>query len=315
MTASLGIAVLPGSAAEFAAAHDQRFLQQPALFEILDQGGDRLIDLLGQWTVRSMSPCTCQLLLEPTSNSSITRTPRSISRRVVKHCQPNDFRSSRSTPYSFKVASLSAEMSNASGVLTHQSVSRVEVGHPRLQLRVPGMNFEMFLVQVAEHDAFKFLSLDRLDAAGQVRDRIGAGNDPDARVEARQEIRIPALIGVVRFASGKDDKGGQVCVERANGMTHPRTDARQRNGDRTGMHAKCRGGMSRRGIGHRVNQTELIDHRTDMRKQLRDHPAGLAIPLKGKLRSLDRMLSPFLPASVFSFGLWSNVSRAKCHRS
>ena len=82
--------VLPGGSAEFGAADDQRLIEQPALFQVLHQRGERLVELRDSFRWSSISVWLSQLLFEPTSNSSTTRTPRSTSRRATRHWAAND---------------------------------------------------------------------------------------------------------------------------------------------------------------------------------------------------------------------------------
>ena len=90
-----------------------------------------------------------QLLFEPTSNSSTTRTPRSTSRRAIKHWAPNDDRSlGRRAVEPERVRRLAADV-KCLGCLAHQSVGGVDRCQARREERVARMRGQMGLVQVA----------------------------------------------------------------------------------------------------------------------------------------------------------------------
>ena len=83
---------------------------------------------LGRWS--PMSPCASQLLLEPESMSSTTRTPRSTSRRAIRHWYPNEVVSPSLIPYEARVVLASRAVSSASGRLAHHAAGDVERGDP-----------------------------------------------------------------------------------------------------------------------------------------------------------------------------------------
>ena len=90
--------VVERRAAELGRPDDQRVVEHAALLQVVEQAGDRLVDVAcasGPWS--SMSPCESQLFDEPVSISSTNRTPRSASRRATRHCQPKPVVSARAS--------------------------------------------------------------------------------------------------------------------------------------------------------------------------------------------------------------------------
>src|SRR5580765_4161022 len=107
----------------------------------------------------SMSPWLSQLWLEPTSSSSMNRTPRSASRRAIRHCQakPAALPASRFKPYSSRVASVSPE-------------SSLEGADLRLQRQVCRALPLVLAVEAAEQFQFHLLELVGGRQAPHVRD-------------------------------------------------------------------------------------------------------------------------------------------------
>ncbi len=76
-------------AAELAAPEDQRVVEQAARFQVLEQAGDRLVDLAGVLRVALLEVA----VLVPLHFASLCvtctkRTPRSANRRAIRHWRP-----------------------------------------------------------------------------------------------------------------------------------------------------------------------------------------------------------------------------------
>ena len=86
--------VLPGRAAKLGAADDQRVVEQArAAFRSLTNAASGWSSWRESLRWSSMLVWLSQLLFEPTSKSSMTRTPRSTRRRAIRHWAANDDRS------------------------------------------------------------------------------------------------------------------------------------------------------------------------------------------------------------------------------
>ncbi|GIT31259.1 MAG: hypothetical protein Ct9H300mP1_33050 [Planctomycetaceae bacterium] len=111
------VALGPGRASELGAEDDQRPLEHATPLEILEQPGDRLVNL-GCLAIVAFLDFVVSVPLPGTSGPMVQlnkRTPFSTNRRAARHCVPNSRECSRSRPYRLWVAWVSVSKFMMSG--------------------------------------------------------------------------------------------------------------------------------------------------------------------------------------------------------
>ena len=192
----------------------------------------------GAWA--AMSPCESQLFDEPVSISSMKRTPRSASRRAIRHCQPKLSR----------VAALQAvEVERLVGLLaTGRTPPAPRTASGRRSRRCgcgrPGRCRCRCRFRCARLKASARPSSSSCRSAGRrlplhVGDRVLAGHDARALVVGGQEVVGEDLRAGVGQVRRDDDERRQVLVDRAQAVADPRArcSAGRRRTSRCGWRA------------------------------------------------------------------------------
>ena len=129
----------------------------------------------------------------------------------------------------------------------------------------------------------------RVDAVG-VRDeqhRLAARAELDALMHGRQKAAAPArlaAVGVV-LAREQHDEARQVAVLAAEPVAEPRAQARPADHLVAGVHEDLRRRVIELRRPHRADDRDVVGDLREMRQQLRDLRARLAVPLELERRA------------------------------
>ena len=150
----------------------------------------------------------------------------------------------------------------------------------------------------------------------QIEDGRAAGLDLGPAEESRQPAVFPergaAVVVAVRVA--EHDVGGQVLVERAQAVAHPRAEGRPAGEDFSRVDAAQPLRVVVVVAHHRADETDVVGHRADVRQQLGQFHSALAvlpkaegrahqqIGLATRLKALDMLRMP-LAAALLQLGL------------
>ena len=126
----------------------------------------------------------------------------------------------------------------------------------------------------------------------EVEDRRALGAEDRALVLGRHVAARPVLGAADRPAARveHDDEAGQVLVHAAQAVVDPRAEARAAGEDLARVHLQHRRAVDRRVGGHRVQEGDVIDARGQVREQVADPLAALAVLLELPLRPDDPAL-------------------------
>src|SRR5208283_183836 len=109
----------------------------------------------------------------------------------------------------------------------------------------------------------------------------------DALVKSGQEAAAPIGIAAAGafLAGGKDDETGQVLRLAAQAVGDPRADAGPAKDLRPGVHHDLARSVVERIRDHRADDGDIIDYLSQVREQLRQFRAALAVSGKLELRA------------------------------
>ena len=113
----------------------------------------------------------------------------------------------------------------------------------------------------------------------QVVDRRALGAEHRAGVGGRHVAARPVLGAADRPAGAVEhhDEAGQVLVHRAEAVVHPRAQRRAAALQLAGVHHQHGRAVDRRLGGHRVQERDVVDALAEVREQVADPFAALAV--------------------------------------
>ena len=121
-----------------------------------------------------------------------------------------------------------------------------------------------------------------VDAAGvrEVEHGIAAGAELDALVDRRQEAAAPVRVAAAGplVARAEDDEAGQVLRLAAQAVGDPGAHARPAEDLRAGAHHDLPGRVVERVGDHPLDDGDVVDDRREVRQQLGELGAALAVP-------------------------------------
>ena len=173
-------------------------------------------------------------------------------------------------------------------------VRHLVAGDASRQIRVVGPGREMVGVVLAER--VEQPALHRIGHAvgpGEIEHRIVAAAEERPLERGRHVARRPVLGSGDRPAGRieHDDEAGQILVHRAEAVVDPRPQTRTARQDLAGVHLQHRGAVDRRVGGHRVDERHVVDALAEVREELADVLARLAVLAEGPLRPDDPALA------------------------
>ncbi len=116
----------------------------------------------------------------------------------------------------------------------------------------------------------------------EIDDRAAGVADLHALVRGRHVAVAPVRRAVDRPAAmiREDDEAGQVLVLAPQPVGNPAADARMAGEDAAGVHLEQRWAVRGAERMHRADERDVVDVLGDVRKELRDLHAALAVPLE-----------------------------------
>ena len=275
-------------AAEFAAPDDQRFIEQPALLEVVEQGGDRLVDLIA---------LVDEALPKVGLRIGAVGVPAPVEELDEAHAALGEAAGEQAVVgEGFLTGGGAVFLVHRCRLLFQiEGIRRVDLhaeGHFILRdagdgLRVADLGGDALVevVQRVERPAAQRLR----DAVGirEIKHRLALRAALHALIDAGQVAGAPdrfAGIGVLA-AGGQHDEAGQVRILRAEAVGRPRT-GRRRPGDRAaGVHEELRGAVVELVGPHRFDEADLVDDFLEMGQPVGDPLAALAGLVEGELRA------------------------------
>ncbi len=301
MLAPFGIGgVVEGRASEFRGPHDERVFHHPALFEITQQRGDGLIDVLRQWRV---------------GHHVAVRVPVAGGAGVDEfdetHAALDETSRGEALPAEAGVLPPLETVAGESGIGLLFEIERGRHGHlhaeggfeglhSRGEQRIAGTRGEVLLVHLTQRGEFELLAVCRQTRC-DIRDGFRPGHDERALIRSRQEVARKDLSARVGLLRRDDDEAGQIAVQRTEAISHPRAHAGPRLRERARVHTK-RGVVVVRVRGvHRANQRDVVHAASDVRKQRAHLRAALPVLRKLPLRSLQ--INALVTRPAFDLGM------------
>ena len=116
----------------------------------------------------------------------------------------------------------------------------------------------------------------------QVQQRQSFGAEPRALIDGRQPTGLPVLreIDGQPLRIVQHDVGGQVLIDRAQAIRHPRAERRASRQSAAGLHQIDRRLMIEVLAVHGPDERHIVADRAQLRHQLRHLHAGLAVALE-----------------------------------
>ena len=123
----------------------------------------------------------------------------------------------------------------------------------------------------------------------EIEHRHSRRSENRSLVRRRHVAARPVLGAADRAAGGveHDDESGQVLVLAAETIIRPRPQARAAREDLARVHLQHGRPVDRRVGGHRVQERDVVDAGGEVREQVADHLAALAVGLEFPLRPDD----------------------------
>ena len=122
---------------------------------------------------------------------------------------------------------------------------------------------------------------------GEVEDRVALAAERDALVDGGQEAAAPVGGAAARSpsAGAEDDEAGQVLRLAAQAVGRPGAQARPAELLRAGVHEDLRRRVVERVGDHRLDDRDVVDDLGEVRQQLGELGAALAVPGELELRA------------------------------
>lgn len=222
MIATFAVRIVdPRGAAEFSAASDQGFGEQPTLFEVLDQGGDGLIDAASFGFVIRHVTVRIPVIMG-TGIDEFDDADAAFDEAAGDQALPGEGAAvALGDSVLLKCGGVFGSDIENGRCFRHHALSDIEAVHAGAQVRGIGELAGLRFVEIAEHGQFKLAERGRARRGRQVWDGIVARDDPDALVVGRKKIAVPNLGACVRGMLGQDNERGEVAIERAEAIAEP----------------------------------------------------------------------------------------------
>ncbi len=264
-------------ASEFAAADDERLLEQAALFQVFQKRADRLVALAGQLPVIHLDV----VVVVPRLTLAV---PNLHEAHAALDEPPRDENLPRLRARTVHVADVLRLLRNVEGVggVHLHAVGQFEGLHARLELRVGRAAALVLGVELREQIELRALRAERDVRVADVLDEplhLGVFRvDVGALIDARQERRLPVLRLLDRVAAGAHrDEPRHVLILAAEPVAHPRTKA---GPDLTGIAAiqQQQRRLVIRHVGvHRADDADVVDALRGLRENLAHFDPALPV--------------------------------------
>ena len=283
MVAAVG-AFGAGRAAELGGPHDERFVEQAALLEVVEQAGDRLVDLGAVGGVVAVQ------IRRGRPSRRRRRCRRGRSARSARRARPAAARPgsawrtaavvSLSRPYSFCVAAVSCWNSNTSGIARcmRNASSYDLMRASALASSGYSASASRLSRSSSSNSACLLFAEDALRRAAE-GERVGRVGDERHAVVLGAEV-----VGAVRFLAAaavghgvaQHDELRQVLVERAQAVVDPGADRGEEAVERVAAGVELKLGAVVDVVGpHRADDGEVVDAAADVRPPVADFDAAL----------------------------------------
>ena len=183
-----------------------------------------------------------------------------------------------------------ADIEHLGGLVDHPPRG-IERGDPGGEFGVAMSSEDMVPVDLLEQALLQLAQGRRTLRRVQVRDRLRAGNDPDALMDRRQETAVPDLRSRVGQMLAEHHVRGQVRVEGSQAVAQPCAQAGKGQGGRAGMHGQ-NGLEMLDDVGvQRPDHAELVGDLAQAGKEVADQKPRLPVALEAEGRSQERPAS------------------------
>ena len=268
-------------AAEFSAPDHQRLVEQPALLEVVEQSRTRLVDLTAGLLESFLQVLAAAVMIpfgvkqRNESRAPFDQPPGQ--QTIVGERRPAGLRAVGLQRRGRFVAQI--DQFRRAGL---HPLGHLVAGDPRIDLRVAGHG-QSLAVQLHYRIDRPMLSL-ASDArrAVEIQNRIALAAQRHALVDARQEPVRPKIRPAPRPARTRlqHHEAGQILALAAQAVGNPRADRRPTESRRAGLGQQLGRPVIEDVSLHRPHDGDVVGHAAQVRQQLRDFRARLAVSLE-----------------------------------
>ena len=286
-------------AAKFTAPDEQRLVPQACALQVGDQRRDGLVGLARvQRVIRDAVVVTVPGVLDvPATGVELDEAHAFLDQLARDQALASEVRRARIVEaiHLARRRVLAVHIDHAHRLRLH-AIRQLIRFDPRHQLRLLGMQLEMFLVQrLQQIQTASLRAVARALRRRQIEQRRATTAEQRALIRRRHVARRPVRRTADRPATRvrHHHKARQILIRRAQPIAQPRPQARLADEDAARVHLQTTRRMSRRVRVHRPDHAQVIRMTRRVRKQTADLQPTLSMPreLKRRLHQVSHRTS------------------------